>query len=161
LSREQPTQNRSRWHIPAAFAAWVLPGLGHAVLGEHRRGLILFGGIGLLWLSGLLIGGVSVCDRYRHSAWFLGQVLVAPSLAVNHYQQYLKRQPDHPPMPGEAHDYEPSYGHMSEQGVLFTALAGLLNLLAMIDVIYRDPSDRRVTGQVATAGQGAGAGRHA
>ena len=35
--------------------------------------------------------------------------------------------------------YEPSFGRVNEQGVLYTALAGLLNLLAILDVVYQDP----------------------
>jgi hypothetical protein len=37
----------------------------------------------------------------------------------------------------------PALGHAAEQGVLLTALAGLLNLLAIIDVSYCDPAFRR------------------
>jgi len=40
---------------------------------------------------------------------------------------------------GDRPAYEPSFGHIKEQGVLYTALAGLLNLLAILDVAYREP----------------------
>ena len=132
-----------QWHILAASAAWVLPGLGHFILGERRRATILAASIGLLWLSGLMVGGVSVCDHRTRPWWFVGQVLLAPSLAVNYaHRQLRQRQASDLPT-----HYEPSYGHMSEQGILFTALAGLLNLLAVMDVAYRDPDDPRVGGE--------------
>ena len=38
--------------------------------------------------------------------------------------------------------YEPSFGHVYEQGMLYTLLAGLLNLLAILDVAYRHPEPR-------------------
>jgi len=119
-----------------------VPGLGHYLLGERSRAAILAMSIGLLWLAGLVIGGVSVCDSEKRPWWFVGQVLLAPSLVVNYVHQ--RQVSDH------SSHYEPSYGHMSEQGVLYTALAGLLNLLAVMDVAYRDPNRPRVGRERAT-----------
>jgi len=130
------------WHIPAAIGGWLVPGLGHWVLGERRRGAILAASIGLLWLGGLTIGGVSVCDRQGHTAWFLGQMLIAPSWVVDWYQQTNK-----PDGPGPDSAYEPSFARVNEQGILYTALAGLLNLLAILDVIYREPTRDTHQGQ--------------
>lgn len=128
----------SRWNPVAAVAAWAVPGLGHVILGQRRRGAILGASIGLLWIIGLLIGGIGVIDREDHPAWFLGQMLVGPSLAVDVYHQQLP-----PPLPGNNPPYTPSLARVNEQGVLYTALAGLLNLLAVLDVLYRDPADPR------------------
>ena len=131
------TKNRTPtagWHIPAAVGAWLLPGLGHFILGEKTRGIILSLSIGCLWIGGLSIGGITVCDSVEHPYWFWAQMLMAPSWAVDHWLQSLRE--------AElvyASLYEPSFGRVSEQGILYTALAGLLNLLAIIDVIYRDP----------------------
>lgn len=134
----------SRWHPAAAVAAWALPGLGHYLLGQRRRGVILAVTIGSLWLLGLLIGGVGTFDRSEHPAWFVGQMLVAPSGIVGfYYLDSLQAADPAGPTPDEDPAYEPSYGRTNEQGVLFTALAGMLNLLAIIDVAYRDPSDPR------------------
>ena len=85
--------------------------------------------------------------RDEHPAWFYAQMLVAPSWAVDWYQMHLKQDVvDLPNVTYEAQfgtRFEPSYGHMNEQGILYTSLAGLLNLLAMIDVLYRDPNRGR------------------
>ncbi len=143
LPQSPPHPSTPRWHVPEAVAAWTVPGLGHWLLGQKTRGVILGSSIGLLWLMGILIGGISVCDRKEVKLWFLGQALVAPTLGVDYYQQRLKQPPTHhPPKPDRPHLYEPSYGRMNEQGVLYVALAGLLNLYVMIDVIYCDPSAR-------------------
>lgn len=137
------SSSTAAWHPLAALAGWFVPGLGHACLGERRRAVILAVTIGLLWLGGLLIGGLSVFDRALHPAWFLGQMLVAPSVAVDYaIQTQVKTRYPHPPAPGSDNFYEPSYGRVHEQGVLYTALAGLLNLLAVLDVLYRDPRHR-------------------
>lgn len=131
-----------QWNFTAAIAAWLVPGLGHMLLGHLKRGLILAVTIGMLWIGGLAIGGVSVIDREEHPFWFLGQMLVAPSLAVEMVHRNLGE-----PMPGTDPAYEPSLGRVHEQGTLYTALAGLLNLLVMLDVLYRDPNDARDRGR--------------
>lgn len=155
MNRSDP-RGESTWHIQAAVAAWVVPGLGHFLLGERRRAGAVAAGIGLLWFTGLLLGGVSVFDHVEHKAWFLGQMLVAPSLAVDRYHQHLKARP----LPAHgATPYEPSYGHIGEQGILFTALAGLLNLLCMIDVVYRDPKSRPAAGPYGSGTAQASGGR--
>jgi hypothetical protein len=126
--------------VPEALAGWLVPGLGHYLIGERQRGGILAVTIITLYVAGLLIGGVSVCDRREHRLWFLGQVLVAPSVLVDRYHQHLKGvqatlAEDEPPA------FVPSFGRVHEQGVLYTALAGLLNLLAILDLIYRQPGE--------------------
>ena len=47
-------------HLAAGFCAWLVPGLGHWVLGQRSRAVILAVGIGSLWLGGVLLGGVGV-----------------------------------------------------------------------------------------------------
>jgi hypothetical protein len=136
------------WNIPAAVAAWVFPGLGHAMSGELKRGAILAAVIGSMWIVGLWVGGISVIEARTTTGqvrpWFLGQMLIAPSLVVEYTHDRYRaqtggqepepsRDPSHPTL------YEPSYGRPHEIGTLYTALAGLLNLLAVVDVIYRDP----------------------
>ena len=139
----------TRWHITAAVAAWLLPGLGHYLLGQRRRGLILAVSIGGLWLGGLFIGGVSSIDRSAHPAWFLGQMLVAPSVVVEYYHHRLRSNGVVQPLPHDDPAYIPSFARTNEQGVLYTTLAGMLNLLAVIDVLYRDPRDPRHRGDIA------------
>lgn len=136
------TPESQPWHPVAAVAAWLVPGLGHVLIGQAARGAIIGATIAMLWLAGVLIGGISVLDRTAHPAWFLGQMLTAPSIVGNYVlQQHLKPRyidPDDLP-PGRTVNYQPSFGRVREQGILYTALAGLLNLLAILDVIYRDP----------------------
>jgi Family of unknown function (DUF6677) len=134
----------ARWHFAGAIAAWLVPGLGHLLLGQKGRALILMTSIGLLWLGGFFIGGVGVFDRKGHPIWFMGQMLIAPSVLVEGYHRSLQGPNGLPPRPDDpAGPYQPSYGHVHEQGVLYTSLAGMLNLLAIMDVLYRDPADPR------------------
>jgi len=134
-----------------AIAAWLLPGLGHVLIGQRRRGYVLMTVILSLWVGGLLIGGVTVIDRVHRETgqrnwWYIGQCLLAPSVAVDTLHQFLKRtQPKpEPAFEGERRPlYEPAYGSPMEQGTLYTALAGLLNLLCILDVCYCDPQARQ------------------
>lgn len=136
------------WNIPAAVAAWVFPGLGHAMSGELKRGVILAVAIGLMWTVGLWAGGISVIEARTTTGqvrpWFLGQMLIAPSLVVEYtHDRYRAQTGGQEPEPNTDSNhptlYEPSYGRPHEIGTLYTALAGLLNLLAVVDVIYREP----------------------
>ena len=116
-------------------------------MGEKAKGVILAVNIGLLWLGGLLIGGVHVCDRDDHPWWFYAQMCVAPTWVGHWYQsnlQLVRSSPAASRVPKIGKAYEPSYGFANEQGILYTSLAGLLNLLAIIDVAYRE-------GRLATA----------
>ena len=137
-------QGKPSWHIGAAIGAWLVPGGGHYLIGEHYRAAVIGVSIALLWLGGLLIGGVGVCARDEHPAWFYAQMLTAPSWVADWYQMRLKDNVVDIELanfePSFGRTFEPSFGHMNEQGILYTALAGLLNLLAVIDVLYRDPS---------------------
>lgn len=151
-----------RWHLAAAITTWAVPGLGHYLLGQRQRGVILAVAIGLLWMAGLLIGGISGFDRKDHPFWFLGQMLVGPSVVVDNYHQWLRASRPRLPKqdPGaKSPAFEPSFGRTHEQGLLYTALAGLLNLLAIIDVVYREPGDvrDRPIGRPATEPIGGGA----
>lgn len=141
------------WRPVPAVAAWLLPGLGHVLIGQTRRGLIIGSAILGLWLAGLLIGGISVIDhkpvgdgmRQRFSLWFLGQAMLSPSLAVNLAHQQLKQVSvarfDHTPQPDDQPRpvFTPALGRVAEIGTLYTALAGLLNLLAIMDVAWGRP----------------------
>ncbi|QDU73023.1 DUF6677 family protein [Mucisphaera calidilacus] len=142
--------HQPRWHILAAIAGWLIPGSGHALIGETRRGIILALSILTLWTAGLFIGGISVIDKANHPAWYGCQVLVAPAILVDLLHRSLTLDGQAPPpegtvvqgIPATTPPFEPSMNRVHEQGTIFTALAGLLNLLAIIDVAYRYPAGR-------------------
>ncbi len=137
--RIAPGARPAEWHVSAAIAGWVLPGMGHALIGERKRGMIIGITIGILWVAGLLVGGVSVIDRAENGAWFVGQVLAGPSIVIDYVVQVHLKPRARVAGASDGPPYEPSFGHVKEQGILYTALAGLLNLLAILDVVYREP----------------------
>jgi len=134
---QQPPDPPARWNPGPAFFGWLVPGLGHWVVGQQRRAMIIGLSIALLWILGLLIGGIGVIDHRQHRFWFLGQSLIAPSIGVNYATQKAKTAQLIRTPANDGPIYQPSFSRIHEQGVLFTALAGLLNLLAVIDVACR------------------------
>ena len=137
-------------HLLAVALAWVFPGLGHLILGRRDRGLVLAAAITSVYLAGIAIGGIAVIDRRDHPAWFVSQALIAPSFLIDRHHQAVRdaatratgRRPD---ATGAADSdlYRPAFGRAQEQGTLYTAAAGLLNLLAMLDAVSRRPGHER------------------
>jgi hypothetical protein len=122
-----------------ALAAWIVPGLGYVLIGQRLRGLVVGITILLIFLSGLLIGGMKVIDTppgllpqqvLHNHAWYIPQVLAGPvtpaaGYIADHWTQ------------GRVVGVPMSHARVYEIGVLYTAVAGLLNLMAMIDSSYR------------------------
>ncbi len=145
----------------ALLAATVLPGLGHVVSGEARRGILAGAGVLGLFFGGILIGGVDVIDAREDTAWFAGQALVGPlAFGVNHlHQTRLKvldpktrqlrsanptegRDPrTAAPIEGGTPPNRRSVGKMNEVGTLYATIAGMLNLIVILDAAL--PSRRR------------------
>ena len=140
-----PDTHQPVWNLPAAVAAWLVPGLGHLLAGHTQRGVILMVCIGGLWTVGLLVGGISVVHARNADGalrpWYMGQALIAPSVAVEYtHDKFRARTEGADPSPfDESIAFSPAYGRAAEVGTLYTALAGLLNLLAIIDIAYREP----------------------
>lgn len=130
----------TKTHVPwplAALATWLLPGLGHWLIGERQRGAIV--GITLvgMFLVGLIVGGIDVVDQRRDPLWFAGQVMIGPlGVGVAFYHRHLDRvgRPS-PPPPAPA--YEVSVGRINELGTLYCTLAGVLNLMVILDAAGR------------------------
>jgi hypothetical protein len=144
------TKSRGQFTPSAAILAWAWPGLGHISLGERRRGFLVMFGVLFLFLGGVLIGGLDVVDRKDDRLWFLAQILCGPvAVAADLANQNVVK-----PMPGNWVDrYEQgdpqiterlrrkSLGHVNEMGTLYCALAGLMNLVVILDALQ--PSTRR------------------
>ena len=156
------TPNRERFVPLAGLLAVLLPGLGHVYLGETWRGAGVAVGVLGLFFGGILIGGIDVVDSKEDRIWFFGQALVGPvAFAVDRYHQsnfkaYEVGQ-DRPPRtgnPGERRTPNPqgvmvweqspgamppntkSLGHVNEIGTLAATLAGMLNLIAILDALF-------------------------
>ena len=162
----QPTHDTPPWPF-TAIAAWLVPGLGHYLIGYRRRGLILCITLLSLFTIGLLVGGVSVVDSDREQLWFAGQSLIGPVAPVvnlyrrnreahlhNQLDEHARRlrsergthidsatvQLDLLERDDVAPAFRRSLGRVNELGILYCTLAGVLNLLVILDVIGRSSS---------------------
>jgi len=134
--------------VAAVVAAWVLPGLGHIILGERARGLVIMVTLASLYFAGLLLGGIDVIDRKEDKLWYAGQVLAGPvTIALDMQNQKLKTRaraqledrvfPEAQPPDFARLPYIRSVGRVNELGTLYCALAGMLNLLVIVDIFFR------------------------
>lgn len=123
--RQTITKLNTADFVRAALLAWLIPGAGHFYLGLRKRAVLLFVCIEVTFFIGLYIGTLRIVDPAQSLLWFLAQVftglntIVARFWAVRLDNIALIR------------DW-PYY-----MGVLYTGVAGLLNLLAIFDVVIR------------------------
>jgi TM2 domain-containing membrane protein YozV len=102
------------------FAAWLVPGLGHVLQRRTARGIAVFAIlIGMLVLGTILAEGSNL-DRERHFYYWAGQFLVGLPAALLEV----------------IHGHAPASGDMPyvDAGLVMVCLAGLLNVLALLDV---------------------------
>ena len=123
----------------AAILAWVLPGLGHWYLGQRIRAMRVFAGMAVLVLGGLFIGGVDSVDSKDDYLWFYAQVGVGPVvMAIDAVNQGVVKD-----MPEDEQRAWRSLGHVNSVGTLFIGLAGLMNIVVILEAFYPRPGQRR------------------
>ncbi|GJQ29369.1 MAG: hypothetical protein HBSAPP03_12530 [Phycisphaerae bacterium] len=136
----------------ALLGAAIFPGLGHVLGKDPKRGACVALGVLGLFFGGILIGGIDVIDSKEDRVWFYGQALVGPvAFGVDYLHQ--SRFKVHAPggvvrsaYPTEGRDpttgapvvggrppNTKSIGKMNEIGTLFATIAGMMNLIAVID----------------------------
>jgi TM2 domain-containing membrane protein YozV len=123
--QKQPMPPIGAW-APAVALAWFIPGAGHMLLKRTGRGVLLLAAITLMFVCGLLMRGamfqpqggdlLTVLINY---GGFVGNVASGLLYLLTVWFGYA--QPD---VAGHVHDY----------GTKFLVTAGLLNVLAMVDV---------------------------
>lgn len=131
---------------------WALPGLGHWWLGEKRRAIYVAVGVLGLFAGGLLIGGLDAVDQKEDGPWFLAQALNGPVafiadaanealLKSGRIGELVPSPPPTPPPGQRPVEVRVSslkgIGVVNDVGMLYIALGGLMNLVAMLDAAAR------------------------
>lgn len=111
------------WLFLVGIGAWAVPGGGHFLIGQRKHALILFLTITLTFLTGLYIGSIGIIDSVGAKPWYLAQLLTSPVVGV--IGQIAQK------------GYYPVAGHPQDYAQIYTALAGLLNLLCILNAVYR------------------------
>ena len=141
--QSSPEQGSSR--PLAALLAWLLPGLGHMYLGQRFRGRMILLGTFFLVASGVLIGGIDVVDMQRDRLWFIAQAGTGPIAFVLDFLNQALLKTASP----ESQAQYTSLGNLNSTGTLYIALAGLMNVVVIIDALagparkHDSPSRRR------------------
>ena len=105
------------------FLSWLVPGLGHFFLGRRLRGILIFMALVGCLVLGTVLADSSNLSRERHYYYWGGQLMAGlPAMLLQvarGAKQVVTRIP------------------YAEAGLVFGSVAGLLNILMMIDV-YRE-----------------------
>lgn len=122
-----------------AILAWLVPGLGHWWIGERKRAVIFFIVISVTFWGGIAVGGVrSAVTAKENGLWIAAQLCTGPqslfALSVSrNLEDEAKRDPSKQfKAPWPAGDI----------GVVYAGVAGLLNLLVILDVLSRTDAAR-------------------
>lgn len=109
--------------VLAGAAAWAVPGAGYLVLGDKKRALVVGVTILLTFGLGLYIGSIGVVDSVHAKPWYIAQVMNSPAVML--IAQHVART-----------NMYPVYGRPAEIGQIYTSIAGLLNLLCIVNCVY-------------------------
>ena len=102
------------------------PGAGHFILRERTRAVLIFVTITALFTAGLYVGSIGVIDSVNQRPWYVGQMLTSPLVSL-----IARMNPSIGGMPSY-----PSYGKPFEIGQIYTTIAGMLNILCVVNAIY-------------------------
>ena len=123
---DRPQETNLLFPLVVGLAGWFVPGAGHFIVGERIRGTIIFLTITALFVTGLYIGSMGVVDSVNQHLWYIGQMLTSPLvLAIARINPSVGGMPKYP-----------SYGRPFEIGQIYTTIAGMLNVLCIVNAIY-------------------------
>ncbi len=101
---------------------WLVPGAGHLMLGKKTHAAVIFVTILVTLCTGLYIGSIGVINPVGAKPWYVAQVMNTPAVAA---LGQMTRGGDYP-----------VYGRPNEIGQIYTSIAGLLNLLCIVNAVY-------------------------
>jgi hypothetical protein len=131
--------NHALFLIIVGLFAWLAPGGGHLALGQRRRAGVIFVTILLTFVVGLYAGSIGVIDPLGARAWYFAQIMNSPVvMLLGSHVAGVQQQFDRQTTEGQKVTAVPYrvYGRPGEIGQIYTSIAGLLNLLCIVNAIY-------------------------
>lgn len=127
--------------IQAGLLTWIIPGLGHLLLGQRSLALVFWIAISVPYLAGVAIGGVMNSVNPRTNGWlFLAEMGVGGYTVPFYFaSQAVERHIAAEQRAGRDVDLTQYVAYYPESDVaqIYLSTAGLLNLLAILDAIAR------------------------
>jgi TM2 domain-containing membrane protein YozV len=167
-STEQPAEEVLKVDLPqpalAALLGWLVPGAGHLYQGRYGKGLLFMVCILSTFFFGLSLGGghsvyasnkqisYSIMYAFQLGTGLPAMPALVQALRVSRNQTTLWNGFMAPPMEErDLSEWNNRYGSAYDLGILYTMVAGLLNLLAVYDA-YGGPhlppaEDKKGTGK--------------
>ncbi len=108
--------------VRLCISAWLLPGMGHMLLGHRWRALLLFTSIMAMFLLGLIMQGeffILGSGHWLRTLGCLGEWSVGLAVPVSLWFDYSGGDP---------------FFISSDYGTAFLVAAGMLNILCILDV---------------------------
>lgn len=115
-------QNHTLFPMLVGLACWLLPGWGYLLLGRPRKAAVIFITITCTFLVGLYVGSVGVIDPVEAKLWYVLQIMASPLVAILGHIS--------------AGGGYPVFGRPCEIGQIYTSVAGMLNLLCIVNATY-------------------------
>jgi hypothetical protein len=120
------------------LTGWLVPGGSHFLLGQRQKALVFFLAITLTFVGGMALADFTNISPERHGYYFFahvlnaGETLIAMALTT-----------------GIAEDHVPRHFGMvtGEVGMLYSAIAAILNLIVLMDaygIILRQQEEETV-----------------
>jgi hypothetical protein len=135
--------NHALFLIVIGGLAWLIPGAGHFALNERSRGIVIFVMIALTFAVGLYVGSIGVVNPVSAKPWYVAQVMNSPVVFL--LGSYMTAAHQRAEAQNDLSLAYPVYGRAGEVGQIYTSIAGLLNLLCIVNAIYM--AHRQVVGE--------------
>lgn len=113
-----------RFKAVAFFAAWLLPGAGHVLVGKWKKGLFFFLLLGATYAFGMWVAGFRPVSFEDNPFYFIGQYGSGATWMIARLrgaEKAILRPGIHPSW------FDP--------GLLYVCVVGLLNLVIMLNVL--------------------------
>lgn len=128
MTQKNNNTDHSLFLVIVGLLGWLIPGAGHLAIKENKRAIVIFVTITVLFVTGLYIGSIGIIDPVYARLWYFTQIMVSPAVFL--LANIAK-----------SGGYE-VYGHPQDIGQIYTAVAGLLNLLCILSAVYMAHSGR-------------------
>lgn len=113
-----------------ALASWLLPGSGHLLSNRKQTGLLILVVVNLFWICGMLLSEFEAGSRLFHPWLFWTGVGCGGTALVSFFDPAAQ----HALMGLDSVRNYQDVPRWNDTGVLLVCIAGLLNILCLLDI---------------------------